>query len=289
MKNKKAILVMIIVLAILAASSFFQDNRKLDGQFITIAAAGDIAVEGGKQQQTAQLISKINPVKVLTLGDNVYENGTLAEFNKYYHPSWGKFLSITAPSPGNHEYNTPDAEGYFSYFGNLAGEYGKGYYGFDLNDWHIISLNSERIDDVQLEWLKTELQTIDKPCVLAFWHKPLFSSGAHGGEIVVKQFWDILYDKGADIILNGHDHSYERFSKQNPSGLKDRKGIREFIVGTGGNVLRDRIHYSRNSEFFILEHGVLFLDLYDNGYNAYFQTIDGEIKDQVLNQECNKK
>jgi hypothetical protein len=168
---------------------------------------------------------------VFTLGDNAYWRGSIDDYNNCYEPAWGSFKDRTRPSPGNHEYKTEGAAGYFEYFGALA--HG-GYYAYWRGGWRIYSLNSEVIDQAQLDWLSADL--IDHPaaCVLAYWHEPLFSSRIGGGVTSVRPFWDILYPAGADLILSGHSHSYERFAPQTPDGQPSASGIREFVVGTGG-------------------------------------------------------
>jgi hypothetical protein len=256
---------------------------------VTIAAAGDIAQNGGKQHFTSQLVKSLNPYRVLTLGDNVYENGTLAEFNELYAPSWGQFAASTEPSPGNHEYNTPGAAGYFDYFGPFAGPDRRGYYSFNAGNWHVVSLNSEVLSQSQLDWLRQDLSQNTRSCILAYWHKPLFSSGSHSGDPNQRPFWDILYQHGADLVLNGHDHNYERFAKQNPSGLVDPNGIRQFIVGTGGAALRSVSSTKANSEAANgTSHGVLLLTLRDNNYDAEFKPAQGyTYTDSVRNVSCN--
>lgn len=254
-----------------------------------VVAAGDIAQAGGAQAKTAQLVRALNPDKVLVLGDTVYDRGTINEFMTYYEPTWGAFKAKTAPAPGNHEYLTSDAAGYFEYFGKAAGNKDKGYYSFDLGSWHLISLNSEKMSSGQLDWLKQDLDSSQKPCILAYWHRPLFSSGEHGNDPTFKPFWDLLYAKGADIVLNGHDHNYERFEKQDPSGRSDSRGIREFVVGTGGATERYFIVNRANSQIRKTGvYGVLELTLRDNSYETDFRPVSGTaFSDRVAADACN--
>jgi len=200
-----------------------------------IVAAGDICGSATDCAPTATLIDQINPDRVLTLGDNAYEDGTLAQYNAYYAPNWGRFLDKTAPSPGNHEYHTANAQGYFSYFGAKAPG---PYYSYDVGSWHLISLTGDisvSAGSAQETWLKADLAAHPSQCTLAYWHEPRFSSGTtHGSSSSFDQFWRDLYAAGADIILNGHEHNYERFAPQSPGATADPKGIREFVVGTGG-------------------------------------------------------
>ena len=248
----------------------------------TIAAAGDIACDSSTrgattchQAATADLLTAGNFTAVLGLGDHQYPSGALADFKAYYDPTWGRVKAKTYPAPGNHEYQTSGAAGYFAYFGDRAGPAGRGYYSFNVGTWHVISLNSEistAAGSPQQTWLQGDLAASSQRCTLAYWHKPLFSSGPHGNDSSVKPLWDMLYAAGADVVLAGHDHDYERFAPQTPSGSADpTRGIREFVVGTGG-----KEHYSisstkpnsqvHNTDTF----GVLRLTLHPDGYDWQF-------------------
>ncbi|MFE0020296.1 DNRLRE domain-containing protein [Amycolatopsis sp. NPDC059021] len=237
--------------------------------------AGDIAGAGSSQEATATLLDGI-PGTVYTLGDNAYDSGTLAEYNTYYDPTWGRQKARTKPAPGNHEYNTPGATGYYTYFGAAAGDPAKGYYSYDLGNWHIITINSEvahTAGSVQEQWLVADLAASTKPCTLALWHKPRWTSGTdHAPDTSFGAMWQDLYNANADVVLGGHNHQYERFAPQNPSGQLDTaRGIREFVAGTGG-----RSHYTfgtpqpnsevRNGDTF----GVLKLTLHNNSYDWQF-------------------
>jgi hypothetical protein len=264
-----------------------------------IAAAGDIACSpddlgfnGGsgsgdrcRMAATAGLLAGADAV--LPLGDEQYESGALGDFQVSYDPTWGAFLPVMYPTVGNHEYLTPDASGYYSYFGALAGDPTKGYYAYDLGAWHLISLNSEcqvvscSADSEQYLWLKAELSSHTNECTLAYWHRPLFSSGSeNGGDPRSRPFWKLLYEYGADVVLNGHDHDYERFAPQDPLGQADASGIREFVVGTGGrslNVLnapQPNSMVSSSSSF-----GVLRLTLHEASYDWAFAPATGDFTD----------
>ncbi len=179
---------------------------------------------------------------VLGLGDAQYCCGDLDAFKASYDRTWGRLKQITYPVAGNHEYDTRGATGYFDYFGERAGPRGEGYYSFDLGTWHFIALNSEcgqvggcDAGSPQGRWLKADLEAHGTSCTLAFWHRPMFSSGPHGNDQSYRAFWHLLYEAGVDVILNAHDHIYERFAPQTPAGVLDRsRGIRQFTVGTGG-------------------------------------------------------
>ena len=224
------------------------------GTYPIVAAAGDIACDpesgsfnGGngtssscRQRYTSDLLAGANAV--LTLGDNQYEHGSLAQFQASYHPSWGRHFSRTYPSVGNHEYLTTKARGYFDYFGSRAGDPNRGYYSFDIGGWHFIALNSNcskvggcGTGSPQHKWLEADLAASRAACTAAYWHHPRFASGHYSDNSSYQPFWQLLYADGAEIVLNGHDHNYQRYAPMTPSGSRDvARGIREFIVGTGG-------------------------------------------------------
>lgn len=222
---------------------------------VRIAAAGDIACDPAdagwnhgrgtvrecRMRATSDLLVRRGLVAVLPLGDIQYEDGALWKIRRSYAPTWGRAKNITHPVVGNHDYHTPGARGYFDYFGSAAGR--RGYYAFDLDDWHMVVLNSVCFaaggcgnGSPQLGWLKDKLAADASSCTLAAWHAPRFSSGLHGNDTSTARFWRALYLNGAEVVLTGHDHHYERFAMQDPLGRKDRqRGIREFVVGTGGH------------------------------------------------------
>lgn len=206
---------------------------------VVLVGAGDIAeCDSNGDEQTAALLDKI-PGTVFTAGDNAYHDGAASEFSSCYAPSWGRFLSRTRPAPGNHDYNSSKARPYFSYYGARAGEAGVGYYSYNLGAWHIVSLNSEipmKPGSPQEQWLRTDLAATQATCTLAYWHSPRFSSGTeHGSDPGTQPLWQALYDNGADVVVAGHEHNYERFAPQTPTGQSDPdSGIREFVAGTGG-------------------------------------------------------
>ena len=206
---------------------------------VVLVGAGDIAncKRLGGAIATARLLDRI-PGTIFTAGDNAYERGSANDFEKCYGPTWGRHKARTRPALGNHDLKTDDGRPYFSYFGDNAGPGGRGYYSYDLGSWHIISMNSE--DDAddrspQGRWLQEDLKANPSDCILAYWHSPRFSSGPHGSDKGVRDLWRLLYEAGAEIVISGHDHLYERFAPQNPKGKADpERGIRQFIVGTGG-------------------------------------------------------
>jgi acid phosphatase type 7 len=219
------------------SSALSSATAACSGSDPVITAAGDICASSTDCKPTSDLVLSISPTRALTLGDNAYNDGTLSQFNTEYDPNWGRFKSITSPSPGNHEYHVAGAADYFSYFGSRAPA---AYYSYDLGAWHVVSLaSSAGISPVaggaEETWLKQDLAAHPSKCLLAYWHEPRWSSGTtHGSNSSWGAVWNDLYAAGADVVLNGHEHNYERFAKQTPSGAPAANGIREFVVGTGG-------------------------------------------------------
>jgi hypothetical protein len=223
-------------------------KKQPPGQPFVLVGAGDIASckdpEGARA--TAKLIEQI-PGTVFAAGDLAYESGSAADFKNCYDPAWGRFKDRTRPALGNHEYVNPTAQAYFEYWGAQAGPTGKGYYSFNLGSWHIVALNTNcNAKDLggcgagspQETWLKEDLAQHPSACIIAFGHHALFSSGVfqkHAVHAELKQLWQDLYAAHADLVLAGHEHSYERFAAQDPDGKADPEhGIREIVVGTGG-------------------------------------------------------
>lgn len=279
----------------------------------TLAAAGDIVCSpayqyynGGnanycQHRKTADLLTGSDGV--IVPGDHQYNSGTLNEFKTAYDPTWGRFASKTYPAPGNHEYRDPagGAKGYFDYWASKSrptGGRGRGYYSFDLGAWHIVSLNSSdgksnacqtgpscAEGSEQNNWLEQDLKATNKNCVLAYWHHPLYNSGTdHGNDntSAVRDFWTDLYAEKAEIIVNGHEHNYQRYAPLTPSGSKSADGIREFLVGTGGKN-RDGLLSGKDSgfEFGITnKFGILKLELEVDRYSWKFVDTSGAILDK---------
>jgi len=242
----------------------------------------------------ADSIAKVNSA-VFTLGDNVYTSGTTAQFDECFTPTWGdplkRIIKNVHPSPGNHEYYTPNADPYYKYFGPAAGVVGKGYYSYDVGTWHVIVVNSEIIVNpifsdsarrAQMEWVETDLKAHKKPCTIAYWHHPRFSSGWHGSDSKLAPMWQLLYDNDVDLVLGGHDHDYERFGPMTPGGVTDTtKGITEIVAGTGGEELRGFNKPVTNSQYRIEGRaGVLLLTLGAAEYRSAFIEIGGRVWDQ---------
>jgi len=266
--------------------------------------AGDIGYAGlDGAKLTGQILNTIGG-QVFTAGDNAYMNATAAEVQRNYDPYWGPHKARTRPVPGNHEYDPPgDPNNYFDYFGALAGPRGLGYYSYEVGDWHVIALNSAlrtqggfANGSAQIDWLKADLaQHQNTGCTVAIWHHPLFSSGQNGNAGFTRDAWTWLYQAGVEIVINGHDHSYERFAPQTPDGIFDPNGIREFVVGTGGAVpygfssiqpnserrLSGEVHSSPGNNMF----GVLKLTLTTGSYSWEFVTTSG-VQDSGPSVQC---
>jgi acid phosphatase type 7 len=283
---------------------------------IVVVAVGDIACDPKSSDfnhgrgtaekchmlATADLAISLKPAAVFILGDSQYERGSADAYQKSWALNWGReeLKDITHPSPGNHEYDTKDAGGYFDYFGAQAGERSKGYYSLNLGTWHIVALNTggnDRCKPVSCEegseqekWLRDDLGKNGSSCTLAFWHRPLVTSGLHRNATEVRSFWRDLYQANADVVLNGHSHHYERFAPQNPDGGADpERGITQFIVGTGGKNLKafwrkQANSVTRNGKSF----GVLELELMEKSYAWEFISENGQVLDSGTGQ-CHSK
>ena len=273
-----------------------------------IGAAGDIACDpasssfnGGngtstncRQKAVSDVMLNSRLTAVLALGDTQYEDGALTKYQQSYDLSWGRFKNITRPAVGNHEYGTAGAAGYYNYFGTVAGDRTKGYYSYDIGAWHFIALNSNcsqvggcGTGSPQEQWLKADLAAHPNICALAYWHHPRFSSGQHGSNASYDAFWKALYAAGVEIVLNGHDHDYERFAPQTPGGAANPNGIQQFVIGTGG-----KNHYGfgtiqpnslvRNQD----TYGFLKLTLHANSYDWQFVPEPGKTFTDSGRRDC---
>lgn len=267
-----------------------------------IVAVGDIACAsmdalhlGCRQQDTFDIVRKVDPDAIFALGDLQYPSGTLSDFLTYYDASWGKLKEITYPVPGNHEYATANARGYFDYFNGVgefdgqAGARGKGYYSFKIGKWHVIALNSNcwavggcGVGSSQTKWLENDLQSNNSACTVAFAHHPRFSSGHHGSLQFIDNVWNLFEKYHVELFLAGHDHNYERFAEMS--------GVTQFVVGTGGYSLysfdartNQTVGVARNNADF----GVLKLVLHDKSFDWEFvSTANGTFKD-AGSRDCN--
>jgi calcineurin-like phosphoesterase family protein len=256
----------------------------------TLVGAGDIGWCGlAGTEATGRLLDSIGGT-VFAAGDNAYPNGTAQNFAQCYDPGWGRHKSRTYAVPGNHDYETPGASAYFAYFGDRAGPLGLGYYSFSLGAWHVITLNSEIATDgasPQVAWLKSDLAANSRTCTAVIWHKPLYSSGPNGDNLFMRDIWRVLYDANVDVVINGHDHDYERFAPQDADGHRDSlRGIRQFVAGTGGAQLYNFTTPHTNSEAWLSVWGVLQLTLRANDYDWRFVPIAGQSSSDVGSDRC---
>ena len=251
---------------------------------VVLVGAGDIGrCDSEHDEATARLVERIGGT-VFTVGDNAYERGTEDEFERCYGPSWGRFRHRTRPTPGNHDYGSRDAEPYFAYFGPAAGSVGEGWYAYDLGPWRVYALNSNcgqiggcGPGSPQLAWLERDLRANPRRCIAAYWHHPRFTTGRRGNDEAMASVWRVLHGAGAELVVAGHEHVYERFAPRGPDGEPDpERGIRQFVVGTGGASPHGfgRAHPTlevRESGTF----GVLELRLEADGYRWQFHPTEG--------------
>ena len=271
------------------------------GGEVRVMAAGDLVCEPDEEQtetlcdqkQVSDLVVDADPVAFLALGDLCYSEASAECFAESYEATYGRVRAKTIPAPGNHEY-TDDPGDYFSYFGALAGDPERGYYSKDVGAWHVVALNSNcdavggcEAGGPQERWLRDDLAADDARCTLAIWHHPLFSSGEHGSQDEMRAMWEALMDDGAELVLQGHDHDYERFDPLDADGNPDPAGLRSFVVGTGGRShyeLEERLPGSvvGNDE----TYGVLELTLRPAGYDWRFVPVPGGTLRDSGSAEC---
>jgi acid phosphatase type 7 len=258
---------------------------------LRVVAVGDIACPPGsrvtrttcRHSATAALARRLDPELVLTLGDNQYQEGTLAQFRGSYAPTWGTLLSRTRPAPGNHEYRDRGARGYYTYFGDRQPG-PPGYYRVRANNWQVFVLNSncDRVDcAAQASWLSREMTANPSRCSAIVLHHPRYSSGEHGNHLFVRRLWAVAYAHHNDVVLSGHDHDYERFRPMDNRGRVDlTRGMVEFVSGAGGKSLYSLDRRKTGSVYFQARaHGVLYLDLQDTRYSWAFRNIYGNRMD----------
>lgn len=258
-----------------------------------LIGAGDIGrCENDFDEATAGLIDDM-PGTVITFGDNVYPDGTAAQFEDCFDPTWGRHRDRMRPAPGNHDYHTAGASAYFDYFGTRAGTAGEGWYSYNLGGWHIVALNSNCSDvsgcdagSPQHTWLVADLAANPASCILAYWHHPRWNAGFHSGSAAVAPLWDALADAGADVVLAGHDHNYQRWGRQDRSGNADPTGIRQFIVGTGGAPFYAQGGTPANLEVFGTDYGVIELQLNPTGYSWEFVPVAGSTFTDSGTESC---
>jgi hypothetical protein len=263
----------------------------IDNTIATLVGAGDIGWCGpdGGPDLTAALLDSI-PGTVFAAGDNAYFDGTAVDYARCYDPTWGRHKSRTRPVPGNHEYLTAGGSGYFGYFGFMAGNVGEGWYSYRLGAWQVFALNSETSafpGSPQYVWLRNELVANPTRCALAYFHTPVFGSGANGSNPQMQAVWALLQESGVEVIIGGHNHTYERFAPQDSNGRRDPRGIRQFVVGTGGAPLVAFRSIEPNSE--VRDNstwGVLKLTLRPDSYDWQFVPVAGRSFSDSGNDIC---
>jgi hypothetical protein len=244
-----------------------------------LLAAGDVGLCGSSAAlATGQMLDSMDGT-ILAIGDLAYLHGTAQQFASCYDPVWGRHKARTRPSPGNHEYESAGAQPYFDYFGTQAGPPGLGYFSFRSGEWLVLSLNSNipvGVATAQAQWIRSELTASTSRCALAYFHHPLYSSGLNGDNARLAGLWQLLYDQGVDVIVSAHEHMYERYAPMSPDGQRhDTRGIRQFIVGTGGSGLYPVHQIHPQSAVQILAHGLLKLTLSAQAYSWEFLSTTG--------------
>jgi hypothetical protein len=258
----------------------------ITAQTVTAIAAGDIGMCGRPEvAQTARLVAGLEG-ELLLAGDLAYFQGTAQQYRDCFDPSWGQFRSRWHAVPGNHEYESPGAAPYFAYFGSAAGPVGLGYYSFTAGEWQILMLNSNIAatrGSPQWEFVRGELEGQRTPCTMAVWHHPLFTSGPGGPNTSMRDMWALLETGRVEVVVNGHDHLYERFARQTSTGVAEAvNGIRQFTVGTGGAELYNFVRPAANSEERIMKFGVIRFTLRPAQVDWEFLAIDGSVADRGL-------
>jgi hypothetical protein len=252
-----------------------------------LIGAGDISSCGGTSNDmgTARLIEMFPSAVVFSAGDNSQDQGTWDQYIQCFEPTWGRFINRLYPSIGNHDVETENGRWYYAYFGDAAGRDEKGYYSYNIGEWHIVALNNTCQEDCgedseQAQWLRSDLAASGARCTLLYWHVPRFSSGVNHSDWMTDAFWHAALEYGAEIIVNGHEHFYERFAPMDRDGNPDPSGAREFIIGTGGAALFDFFGAAPNSEVRSnSSHGVIFFRLYSGYYEWEFLPADGDFTD----------
>jgi len=254
---------------------------------VTLWAVGDIAsCDGQGDEATAAMLAGADGT-IAVLGDIAYESGSAREFTECFDSAWGRLKPRLRPTPGNHEYRSKGAAPYFAYFGTAAGAPDRGYYSYDLGEWHVVVLNSNCADvggcgegSAQFLWLADDLEQSEAVCTLAYWHHALTSSGRHGDDGRMGEAYGHLEAAGAELVLAGHEHHYERFGPQDADGRAVSDGPRQFVVGTGGKSLWGFERPDEDSEVrFSREYGALRLSLGVGRFAWEFLTVDGETVD----------
>jgi hypothetical protein len=255
----------------------------------TLLAVADIGMCGSAgTEAVAELVARLEGSLILA-GDIAYLHGSVEDFARCFHPFWGRFSDRWFAVPGNHEYESAGAQPFFEYFGDAAGETRQGFFAFATGDWLVLMLNSmvsTARNSPQGEFVRQQLETRRPRCTLAVWHHPLYSSGPNQSNAQMRELWSVLEAAGAEVVVNGHDHLYERFGRQNAQGQLSVDGIRQFTAGTGGATLYSVASISNNSEVRLSKHGVLRLTLMPLSYRWEFLTVPGGTVEDSGSEAC---
>jgi acid phosphatase type 7 len=280
------------------SSSSDNDETNTTTGSVRLVGAGDIATSGSVDTATANLILQRPDARVFTAGDNAYPDGTASDFTSNYESAWGPFKNRTSPSPGNHDYHTSGASAYKNYFGSVAGlrSVNPTYYAYTLGAWRVYALDSNismAIGSPQYNFVQNDLATNGALCELAYWHHPVISSGQHGNNAVARPIFELFDAQGGDLVLNGHDHNYERFTKINSLGQVSTSGVRQIIVGTGGTSLRGEGFVQigsevRNSADDFNTHGIVDINLTSTGYSGKFVPVAGKSFTDSFSGTCGR-
>jgi acid phosphatase type 7 len=259
-----------------------------------LVGAGDIGSKGDADIATGNLIDARPDARVFTVGDNAYPNGSPSDFTNHYHPAWGSFKNRTSPSPGNHDYNISGASAYKNYFGwvDNVRNVDPTYYVYNLGAWRVYALDSNismKVGSPQYDFVQGDLATNGALCELAYWHHPVISSGQHGNDARARPIFELFDAQGGDLVLNGHDHNYERFTKINSSGQVSTSGVRQIVVGTGGTNLRGQGFVQPGSEVRNFKtHGIVDITLTPTGYSGRFVPVPGESFTDSFSGTCGR-
>ena len=261
-------------------------NNQAPGRTAIVLGVGDIGMcNRPGVAETARLVAGLEGLLLLA-GDIAYFQGSAANFRDCFNPEWGRFRDRWYATPGNHEYESAGAGPYFDYFGDAAGHDRTGYYATTVGDWLVLMLNSNipaGRGSAQWEFARQQLDRQRTPCTMAVWHHPLFSSGPNGGNAHMRDMWSLLEAARAEVVLNGHDHLYERFGRQQADGTADpANGVRQFTAGTGGADLYNFVRAAPNSEARIMQYGVVRFTLRPALFEWAFLGVDGSVSDSGL-------
>jgi calcineurin-like phosphoesterase family protein len=287
--KRRVVLLLLTALALQCGKSSPTSPTPPDGhdpppgsQTAVLVGAGDIGLCGSAGALATGRLVEATLGEVFLAGDIAYPNGSAQAFRECFEPYWGLASDRWRPVPGNHEYESPNAAPYFTFFGPTAGPPGLGYYRFVAGEWLVLMLNSN-IDasatSAQYQFVRESFQGRPFRCQMAIWHHPLYSSGPNGPHPHMKPIYQLLFEQGVDVVVNAHDHLYERFSRQDADGRQVENGIRQFIVGTGGATLTRAMRATPNSAIVLSTYGIMRFTLRADSYDWEFLETAGSLGD----------